>query len=84
MYIFIIACALISLSILWVFTYKFAPVHFTPLMLLRKIEHRNEKKYKNKKIWIKLKNIPEEIQKIFILAEDAFFITTADLTFILL
>lgn len=73
MYIFIIACALISLSILWVFTYKFVPVHFTPLMLLRKIEHRNEKNIKTKKIWIKLKNIPEEIQKIFILAEDAFF-----------
>ncbi|MFQ3574961.1 MAG: monofunctional biosynthetic peptidoglycan transglycosylase [Cytophagales bacterium] len=43
-------------SLLWVLAYKFLPIPGTPLMLIRKIEFRNDPNFNTRYRWVKFEN----------------------------
>ena len=65
---------LILLSITWVTLYKFVPVRWTPLMLKRSVEYRDQKDFRNQRTWVDIDNISEEMVKAVIASEDGRFI----------
>ncbi len=65
---------LFLLSITWVTLYKFVPVRWTPLMLKRSVEYRDQKDFRNQRTWVDIDNISEEMVKAVIASEDGRFI----------
>ena len=65
-----IPLAFILLSITIVVLLKWMPVAFTPLMLKRAIEFRDDKAYRTHKKWVSLKKISPEMAKAVIASED--------------
>ena len=63
----------VSLSILWVLLYKFFPVPYTPLMIIRNIEGDNSFELKHQ--WESIDDISEELQLAVICSEDQNFLS---------
>ena len=65
-----IPLAFILLSITIVVLLKWMPVAFTPIMLKRAIEFRDDNAYRTHKKWVSLKKISPEMAKAVIASED--------------
>ncbi len=61
------------LSISWVLAYKWLPVRWTPLMLIRTIENHNNDEYTNRQIWVSLNEIDLILVESILCAEDQRF-----------
>ena len=61
------------LSISWVLAYKWLPVRWTPLMLIRTIENHNNDEYTNRQIWVSLNEIDPVLVESILCAEDQRF-----------
>lgn len=61
------------LSISWVLAYKWLPVRWTPLMLIRTIENHNNDEYTNRQIWVSLNEIDPILIESILCAEDQRF-----------
>ena len=61
------------LSISWVLAYKWLPVIWTPLMLIRTIENHNNDEYTNRQIWVTLNEIDPILVESILCAEDQRF-----------
>lgn len=61
------------LSLSWVLAYRWLPVKWTPLMLVRTIENRDTKGYENKQNWISLENVSPVLIESILVAEDQRF-----------
>jgi monofunctional biosynthetic peptidoglycan transglycosylase len=61
------------LSISWVLAYKWLPVIWTPLMLIRTIENHNNDEYTNRQIWVSLNEIDPILVESILCAEDQRF-----------
>ena len=59
---------LLSLSI--VIAYRWLPVKWTPLMMIRTIENRNTEGYANKQNWVSIENISPVLVECILMAED--------------
>lgn len=62
---------LLSLSI--VIAYRWLPVKWTPLMMIRTIENRNTEGYANKQNWVSIENISPVLVECILMAEDQRF-----------
>ena len=62
---------MVSLSL--VLLYKWMPVKWTPLMLIRTIENRETDGYANKQNWVKLEDVSPAIVDAILIAEDQRF-----------
>lgn len=63
------------ISLFFVILYKFVPVPFTPLMVIRAIEQNsNDKEMTCSHNWVKLENISPNLQKAVISSEDGKFL----------
>jgi monofunctional biosynthetic peptidoglycan transglycosylase len=60
-------------SISWVLAYKWLPVRWTPLMLIRTIENHNNDEYTNRQIWVSLNEIDPILVESILCAEDQRF-----------
>lgn len=67
--------AFFTISVAWVLVYKWAPVTWTPLMLKRSIQNRNENDYKNTRTWVDIENISPVMVRAVIASEDCRFMT---------
>lgn len=65
--------ALILLSVLWVVVLKWVPVYFTPIMISRSIEYKDDPEFHTIKKWCKLEDISSEMIKAAIASEDNLF-----------
>lgn len=72
-FIFKSCLAFILLSILWVLFYKYTNVSITPLMVIRKLQSKNE--YVIKQEWVPLSKISKALQLAVICSEDQRFIS---------
>lgn len=61
------------LSILWVLLYKWVPVRWTPLMLIRAIENIDTKGYKNISNWVEISEVSPNLIEAVRLSEDSRF-----------
>lgn len=61
------------ISLFFVLLYKFVPVPYTPLMLIRSIENKEEN-YKTKHHWVAIEHISPNLQKAVIASEDGLFL----------
>ena len=61
------------LSLSWVLTYKWLPVKWTPLMIVRSIENRDVEGYENKQNWVSLENVDPVLIESILMAEDQRF-----------
>ena len=61
------------LSISWVLAYKWLPVRWTPLMLIRTIENHNNDEYTNRQIWVTLNEIDPILVESILCTEDQRF-----------
>ena len=60
-------------SVSWVLAYKWLPVRWTPLMLIRTIENHNNDEYTNRQIWVSLNEIDPILVESILCAEDQRF-----------
>lgn len=60
-------------SVSWVLAYKWLPVRWTPLMLIRTIENHNNDEYTNRQIWVSLNEIDPILIESILCAEDQRF-----------
>ena len=67
---------LVALSIVWVIVYKFVPVPFTPLMVIRSIN--SEKGYETKHEWKSIDEISTNLQLAVICSEDQNFLRSEE------
>ena len=65
--------AFLIVSISWVLLYKWIPVRWTPLMLLRSIENNDDKGYKNIQNWVDISNVSRSIIEAVRISEDSRF-----------
>lgn len=65
--------ALILLSVVLVFIFKWVPVWVTPLMVSRSIEYRQDSGFHTQKRWVRLEDISPELMKAVITSEDNLF-----------
>ena len=68
-----IPAGFLLLSLTWVLAYRWLPVKWTPLMLVRTIENREKEGYSNKQNWVSLDNISPAIIEAILMAEDQRF-----------
>lgn len=68
-----IPAGFLLLSLTWVLAYRWLPVKWTPLMLVRTIENRETEGYSNKQNWVSLDNISPAIIEAILIAEDQRF-----------
>ena len=68
-----IPAGFLLLSLLWVLIYKWMPVRWTPLMLVRTIENRDVEGYENKQSWVPLENVSCLLVESILMAEDQRF-----------
>ena len=64
---------LLILSISWVLAYRWLPVRWTPLMLIRTIENADLPGYSNRQIWTSKENIDPILIDAILLTEDQRF-----------
>ena len=60
-------------SVSWVLAYKWLPVRWTPLMLIRTMENHNNDEYTNRQIWVSLNEIDPVLVESILCAEDQRF-----------
>lgn len=65
--------AFIAVTVLWVVMLKFVPTWFTPLMITRSIEFRDDPSFHTRKVWKPLSDISPELAKAVIASEDNLF-----------
>lgn len=63
----------LALSISWVLAYRWLPVRWTPLMLIRTIENTDTADYSNRQIWTPKTNISPTLVEAILLTEDQRF-----------
>ena len=63
----------LGFSLLLVLLLKWVPIRYTPLMLRRAIQFRNEQTYHSKQDWVSLEGIAPELIQAVILTEDQRF-----------
>ena len=63
----------LMLSLSMVLAYRWLPVKWTPLMLIRSIENRETKGYENKQNWISLDYVDPILVEAILMAEDQRF-----------
>lgn len=63
----------LALSIPWVLAYRWLPVRWTPLMLLRIIENTGMADYSNRQIWMSMTDISPTMIEAILLTEDQRF-----------
>ena len=68
-----IPAGFLLLSLLWVLLYKWMPVRWTPLMLVRTIENREVEGYENKQNWVSLESVNCFLVESILMAEDQRF-----------
>ena len=68
-----IPAGFLLLSLSWVLAYRWLPVKWTPLMLVRTMENRDTKGYENKQNWITLENVNPVLIESILMAEDQRF-----------
>ena len=68
-----IPAGFLLLSLSWVLIYKWMPVRWTPLMLVRTIENRDVGGYENKQSWVPLENVSCLLVESILMAEDQRF-----------
>ena len=68
-----IPAGFLLLSLSWVLAYRWLPVKWTPLMLVRMMENRETEGYSNKQNWVSLDNISPAIIEAILMAEDQRF-----------
>lgn len=68
-----IPAGFLLLSLSWVLAYRWLPVKWTPLMLVRTIENRDTKGYENVQNWISLENVSPLLIEAILMAEDQRF-----------
>lgn len=61
------------LSVTWVLAYRWTPIKWTPLMLIRTIENWNSDNYFNKQTWISKEEVSPVLIDAILLAEDQRF-----------
>lgn len=61
------------LSLSWVLIYRWIPVKWTPLMLVRTIENRDVEGYENKQNWVPLESVNCFLVESILMAEDQRF-----------
>lgn len=67
--------AFIAISLAWVAILRWVPVWFTPLMVSRSIEYRDDETFRTHKKWRSYENISPELAKAVIASEDNLFAT---------
>lgn len=65
--------AFLLCSVIWVLTYRYIPIRWTPLMLVRTIENAGSGDYVNRQIWIPMDKISPVIKEAVLLTEDQRF-----------
>lgn len=65
----------VALTLLWVVALKFLPVYYTPLMMKRSREFRDDEKFRTEKKWVPLEKISPNVMKAAIASEDNRFAT---------
>lgn len=68
-----IPTAFLLLSLSWVLSYRWLPVKWTPLMLVRAIENRDNKEYENKQNWVSIENVNQVLFESILMSEDQRF-----------
>ena len=68
-----IPAGFLLLSLSWVLVYRWLPVKWTPLMLVRSIENRDVEGYENKQNWVSLENVDPVLIESILMAEDQRF-----------
>jgi monofunctional biosynthetic peptidoglycan transglycosylase len=68
-----IPAGFLLLSLSWVLAYRWLPVRWTPLMLVRTMENRETEGYVNKQNWVSLENVNPIIIEAILMAEDQCF-----------
>ena len=68
-----IPAGFLLLSLSWVLVYRWLPVKWTPLMLVRSIENRDVEGYENKQNWVFLENVDPVLIESILMAEDQRF-----------
>ena len=68
-----IPAGFLLLSLSWVLVYRWLPVMWTPLMLVRSIENRDVEGYENKQNWVFLENVDPVLIESILMAEDQRF-----------
>ena len=66
--------ALVALSVLWVALLKYVPVFFTPLMVKRAVEYREDKDFHTSHRWVPIEKISTNLIKASIASEDNRFV----------
>ena len=61
------------LSLSWALAYRWLPVKWTPLMLVRTIENRDREGYENKQNWVSLENVNPLLIESVLMSEDQRF-----------
>ena len=75
-----IPATFLIISFSWVILYKWIPVRWTPLMMVRYIENYNQKGYVNTQNWIDVENVSPNLIEAIIVAEDHLSTIIVDLT----
>ena len=68
-----IPAVFLLLSLSWVLMYRWIPVKWTPLMLVRTIENREVEGYENKQNWVSLESVNCLLVESILMAEDQRF-----------
>ena len=68
-----IPAGFLLLSLSWVLAYRWLPVKWTPLMLVRTIENRDREGYENKQNWVSLENVNPVLIESILMSEDQRF-----------
>lgn len=68
-----IPAVFLLLSLTWVLVYRWIPVKWTPLMLVRTIENREVEDYENKQNWVSLESVSCLLVESILMAEDQRF-----------
>lgn len=63
----------IAVTVLWTLILRWIPVLYTPLMLQRSIEYREDKDFDTKKKWVRIEKISPWMRKAVIASEDNLF-----------
>lgn len=67
--------AFLTISATGVILYKWMPVRWTPLMMVRYIENRGTEGYINRQNWVDIENVSQNLIEAIIVAEDQSFFT---------
>lgn len=74
-FLFKAVIAVFLFTIIQVVVLKWVPVWYTPLMLKRSVEYRNDDTFRTHKKWVRLEKISKNLPKALITSEDNLFFT---------